>query len=76
MSHWVLWHWLLWHWLLWHWVFWHWVLGHWVLCPHTHLLVFVLFKNTSVLGLGYFQYQAFCKNTFRIPLKVQLSSVH
>ena len=37
---------------------------------------FYHFKNTSVLGLGYFQYQGFRKNTFRIPSKIQLSYVH
>ena len=36
---------------------------------------FYHFKSTSVLGLGYFQYQGFRKNTFRIPPKIQLSSV-
>ena len=49
---------------------------HWVLCPDTHFLVFVHFKNTSVLGLGYFQYQGSRKDTLRIPPKIQLNSVH
>ena len=47
----------------------------WEFWPDTHFLVFVHFENTSVHRLGYFQYQGFRKNTFRIPSKIQLSSV-
>ena len=47
----------------------------WQFCPDTHFLVFVHFESTSVHRLGYFQYQGFRKNTFRIPSKIQLSSV-
>ena len=47
--------------------------GYYVLTPISWY--FYHFKNTFVLGLGYFQYQGFRKNTFRIPSKIQLSSV-
>ena len=38
------------------WVLWHCLFRHWVLCRDPNFLLFVHFKNTSVLRLGYFQY--------------------